>query len=363
MGQFKKYFSFITFILLSVACSKSSDSTTINPTPIIPPAKVLNIKGADLSYLPEIRQSGYAFYNTNGQAEDMLMTLKNAGANVIRLRLWNNPSDQISNFTTVKKLSAEIKSLGLKTLITVHYSDSWADPGKQTKPSLWQNLNFTNLQDSVYAYTKKIMTEMNPDYIQIGNEINGGLLWPEGRSSNISQMKLLLQKAINAVRETNINTKIIIHFAGFSNASSFYTNISDIDFDIIGLSYYPLWHGKDLTALKQTMISLSDNMNKKIFIAETSYPFTHSWNDWTNNIIGSDAQILPEFTATPQGQKNFLNKIKEIVTEVPKAIGFCYWGCEWVSYKGNQSTVGSTWENQAFWDFSNYALPVLEVYK
>ncbi|MBS4044277.1 MAG: glycosyl hydrolase 53 family protein [Chitinophagaceae bacterium] len=356
-----KYYNLIVILFLMTSCSKSNDST--NTTPVIPTTKTLEIKGADISYLPEIRQSSIQFYNAIGQAEDMLTTLKNAGVNVIRLRLWKNPTDATSSFQTVKNLSTEIKALGMKTLITVHYSDSWADPGKQTKPAQWQSLNFTQLQDSVYIYTKKIMQEMNPDYIQIGNEINGGLLWPEGSASNNSQMKLLLQKGITAVREINTSTKIIIHYAGFSNASNFYNSISTLDYDVIGLSYYPLWHGKDVNALKQTMINLSDTYNKKIFIAETSYPFTHSWNDWTNNIIGSDAQILPEFAATPFGQRGFLNKIKEILTEVPKGIGFCYWGAEWVSYKGNQATNGSTWENQAFWDFSNYALPVLDVYK
>ncbi len=311
MKKTQKYFSLFISIFLFISCSKSSD-TTNNPSPVIPVTKVLEIKGTDASYLPEIRQSGIQFYNATGQQEDMLTTLKNAGVNVIRLRLWYNPSTPTSNFNTVKTLSTEIKSLGLKTLITVHYSDSWADPGKQTKPALWQSLNFTQLQDSVFNYTKKIVQEMNPDYIQIGNEINGGLLWPEGSSSNLSQMKTLLQKGITAVRQNNSTTKIIIHFAGIANASSFYNAISDLDFDIIGLSYYPIWHGKDLNTLKQTLKSISESLNKKIFIAETSYPFTHGWNDWTNNIIGSDAQILPEFLATPFGQRSYLNKIKEI---------------------------------------------------
>ncbi len=363
MNFTKKYF-YLFFIVFSISsCSKSSDSTNTTPTPVIPVVKVLEIKGVDVSYLPEIRQSSYIFYNANGQPEDILTTLKNAGVNVLRLRLWHNTTDPSSNFIAVKNLCAEIKSIGLKTLLSVHYSDSWADPGKQTKPMLWQSLNFTQLQDSVYSYTKKIMQEINPDYIQIGNEINGGLLWPEGSTTNLSQMKLLLQKGIKAVRETNTNTKIIIHHAGFANATFFYNSITDINFDIIGISYYPIWHGKDLNALQQTLTTLSDNLNKKIFIAETSYPFTHSWNDWTNNIIGSDAQILPQYAASTIGQKEFLNKLKSIVTDMPKGIGFCYWGGEWVSFKGSQATNGSSWENQALWNFSNYALPALDAYK
>jgi arabinogalactan endo-1,4-beta-galactosidase len=263
----------------------------------------------------------------------------------------------------VKNLSEEIKGLGLKVILTVHYSDSWADPAKQTKPAQWQGIPFNQLLDSVYVYTKKIISEIDPDYIQIGNEINSGLLWPDGNISNISQMKQILQKGITAVRETNTSTKIIIHYAGIENADWFFSNISELDYDLIGVSYYPIWHGKNLDSLKQILTSISNNQNKSVFIAETSYPFTLGWNDWTHNIVGLESQLLPQFPATPSGQKEFLLKIKEIISEVPKGIGFCYWGAEWVSYKGSTATDGSSWENQAFWDFENKSLPVLEVYK
>lgn len=293
----------------------------------------------------------------------MLITLKNAGVNVIRLRVWKNPTEPTSDFETVKSLVREIKSLGLKTLITVHFSDTWADPGHQSKPLQWQSLNFIQLKDSVYSYTKKICSEINPEYIRLGNEINDGLLWPEGKlSSNLSQMKNLLKAGISAVRETNKNTKIIIHCAGFGDADFFYSKISDLDYDIMGISYYPIWHGKDLLVLQQSLTSLSDTYNKFIFIAETSYPFTLEWNDWTNNVIGLNSQLLPEYPATPQGQKDYLLRISDLVTKVPKGIGFCYWGAEWVSYKGSQSVNGSSWENQAFWDFNNKVLPVVGAY-
>lgn len=323
----------------------------------------ITIKGADMSYLPEIRQSNAVFYNADNQPEDMLLTLKKAGVNTIRLRIWNNPIESNSNFLSVKNLSNEIKNMGMKVMITVHYSDTWADPSQQTKPIQWQNISFNQLKDSVYQYTKKIVTAINPHYIQIGNEINGGLLWNEGNITNITQMKQLLEKGTLAVRNTNTTTKIIIHYAGFDGASAFYQNITDLDYDIIGLSYYPMWHGKNLEHLKQSLQSLSSTYNKSIFIAETSYPFTFSWNDWTNNIIGNNTQILPEYAATPQGQKDFLNKIKSIINDVPKAIGFCYWGSEFVSYKGNNATNGSSYENQAFWDFNNKILPVIECYR
>lgn len=353
-----KFLNFFWLFLLFISCSSNE-----NELPQNSPSKILEIKGADLSFLPEIRQSGIILYNSQGQQEDMLTTLKNAGVNTVRLRLWKNPLTSTSNFETVKSLTKEIQSKGMKVILTVHYSDTWADPSHQAKPNEWNNNTFAQLQENVYQYTKKTITEINPEYIQIGNEINNGFLWHEGNISNLLQMKMLLQKGISAVRETNPKTKIIIHFAGFDGVNWFFSQIDGLDYDIIGLSYYPMWHGKNLTTLQQNLETISNTQNKPIFIAETSYPFTFDWNDYTNNIIGSSSQILSEFPATETGQKDYLNKIKEITANVPKGIGFCYWGGEWISYKGKTSTEGSSYENQAFYNFNNKALPVLEAYK
>lgn len=347
----------LAFLAVFISCSKETGND------IIIPENVLEIKGADMSFLPEIRQSGLVLKNASNQPEDMLLTLKNSGVNVIRLRLWKNPSETYANFSSVKNLAQEIQNLGMKVLLTVHYSDTWADPGNQTKPGQWQGVPFNQLKDSVYFYTKKIVSEINPEYIQIGNEINQGFIWPEGNISNPTQFKELLQKGIIAVRETNTQTKIIIHYAGFESANQFYTSISNLDYDLIGLSYYPMWHGKNLETLKQNLITISNTHNKPIFIAETSYPFTLGWNDYTNNVIGLESQILQQFSATPQGQKDYLNKIIAIMDEVPKGIGFCYWGSEWISYKGNTASNGSSYENQAFWDFENKSLPILTCFK
>ncbi len=348
------------FLFFLLSCSDSS-FVAISPTSVTP--EVFEIKGADLSFLPEVRRSNITFTNAENQTEDMLTTLKKSGVNTVRLRLWKNPSTPNSNFETVKSISREIRNKGMKVMLTVHYSDSWADPSKQEKPSTWKNLNINQLQDSVFVYTKKIISEINPDYIQIGNEINNGFLFPEGSFTNLSQMKMLLKKGISAVRQTNPSTKIILQFAGHQYADSFFSNFKDLDYDIIGISYYPKWHGKNLNELQTNLITTSNVNNKPIFIAETSYPFTFDWNDWTNNEIGDNSQILPEFPASEIGQKNYLIKIRTLMKSVPLGIGFCYWGGEWVSYKGDKATDGSNWENQAFWDFKNKALPIIEAYK
>ena len=137
-------------------------------------------------------------------------------------------------------------------------------------------------------------------------------------------------------------------------------NVNEVDYDIIGISYYPIWHGKSLNELKIQLNELSDSFGKQIMIAETAYPFTLDWNDWTNNIVGLENQlILPDYPATPEGQKNFIRDLKNLVTEVSNGIGFCYWGAELIAWDGENSENGSVWENQAVFDFSNKELPVL----
>lgn len=217
----------------------------------------------------------------------------------------------------------------------------------------------------MFAYTIKVVREIEPDYIQIGNEINPGFLFPLGSiSQHLQQFKALLQTAVETVRQTNKTTQIIIHYAGFEDADWFFEQTKSITYDIIGLSYYPLWHGKSLDKLKQKMDYLTVTFDKKIVIAETAYPFTLGWNDWTNNIVGLPEQlILPDFPATGVGQHNFLQEIKTITQEVEGGIGFCYLGAELIAWKGPEATDASPCENQALFDFSNRALPVLEVFK
>ncbi|MDP3461534.1 MAG: glycosyl hydrolase 53 family protein [Bacteroidales bacterium] len=348
----------ILFVLAMViaACNK-------NDQLIIKPADDPFLRAADMSFLPHVRESGIVVYNLEGQPEDMLQTLKNAGVNAIRLRLWNNPTEVYAGMEEVKILSQEIKSRGMKVWLTLHYSDTWADPGTQLKPALWQNISFDALKDSVYAFTQLAVEQIQPDIIQIGNEINNGFLWPEGSKSNIVHFRALLERGIAAVRESDTAVRIMLHYAGHEDAPAFFEQLKLLDFDQIGLSYYPLWHGKDLNALQASMQELSAKYAKDIVIAETAYPFTFGWNDWTNNIIGSQDQILAEYPASEQGQLDFLVKLRALVDSVSTGKGFCYWGSEWVAFRGPQATNGSSWENQALWDFTNKALPVMEAFE
>ena len=320
------------------------------------------ISGVDISDYPKVSSYNPTFYDENNNEIGFINSLIQNGVNTIRLRLWVNPVDESSSLDEVKEFSNELKSLGFKIWVTPHFSDTWAHPGQQQTPSDWSSLSFEELKNQVYTYTSQIMSEINPDYIQIGNEINTGILFPHGRiADNQDQFVELVNEGVNAVRNSSTNAKIILHCAGFESSNWFFNIVNQVDYDIIGISYYPWWHGKSLDDLQNQLSSLSINFEKEILIGETSYPFTLGWNDWTNNNVGLEEHlILPEYPASPQGQKDFIRDIKNLVFEVNNGIGFCYWGADRIAWDGETSTNGSTWENQAVFDFENKELPVLQ---
>lgn len=353
----KFHFVFLLVTIIFISCSEEiiTDPESVG-------AKF--ISAADISSYPEIAEYNPIFYNTNGSRDDFLNILKTSGVNTIRLRLWVNPANRHSGFDEVKQFSSQLKNMGFKIWLTLHYSDTWADPGHQEKPQHWKNLSINALKDSVFSYTEKIVLNIKPDFIQIGNEINSGILHPSGDIiNNPDGFSDLIKSGISAVRKNSSAAKIIIHYAGTDGAESFFNLCRNFDYDIIGLSYYPIWHGKSLENLENSIKLLSQNFNKQILIAETAYPFTLGWNDYTNNIVGMENQLLPGYPATPDGQRNFINKIKNIILNIKTGLGFCYWGGELISWKGQQAKDASSWENQALFDFNNKFLPVLNEFK
>ena len=320
------------------------------------------ISAVDISDYPKVSSYNPTFYDENDNEINFINTLIQNGVNTIRLRLWVNPADESSSLEEVKEFSNELRSMGFKIWITPHFSDTWAHPGQQQIPTNWESLSFEELKNQLYAHTSQIMSEINPDYIQIGNEINTGILFPHGNiADNQDQFVELVNEGVNAVRNNSTNAKIILHCAGFESSNWFFNIVKEVDYDVIGISYYPWWHGKSLDDLQNQLSNLSINFNKEVLIAETSYPFTLGWNDWTNNNVGLEEHlILPDYPASPQGQKDFIRDVKNLILEVNNGIGFCYWGADRIAWDGETSTNGSTWENQAVFDFDNKELPVLE---
>ena len=349
--------TYILIIILIFGCQSDSENNDhwggISPD---------LISAVDISDYPKISSYNPTFYDENNNEIDFINTLIQNGVNTIRLRLWVNPTNESSSLNEVKEFSDELKSLGFKIWITPHFSDTWAHPGQQQIPTNWVSLNFEELKNQLYTYTSQIMNEIDPDYIQIGNEINTGILFPHGNiADNQDQFVELINVGVSAVRNNSTNAKIILHCAGFESSNWFFNIVKEVDYDIIGISYYPWWHGKSLDDLQNQLSNLSVNFNKEVLIAETSYPFTLGWNDWTNNNVGLEEHlILPEYPASPQGQKDFIRDIKNLILEVNNGIGFCYWGADSIAWDGETSTNGSTWENQAVFDFDNKELPVLK---
>ncbi len=353
-----KLIALLGFLISLPSCSKpgSVDSAKSNQVQEL-------LRSADLSRWPEIASYNPEFKNRNGEIQAFLDILEAEGINTVRLKLWHSPDGRTSSLAEVDSFAHELKSRGFKIWLSLHYSDTWADPSQQNPPAAWSNLEFESLKDSIYQYTFRISQQIDADIVQIGNEINNGFIHPMGnRFSNPEQFQALLETASQAVREAGSSSEIMLHYAGFAGAKDFFNEIPSSIYDCIGLSYYPKWHGKSLSSLSLAAEELTEVFDKDLYIAETAYPFTLDWNDWTNNIVGLESQLIPRYPATAEGQKEFLAEIRAICERNDRIQGFCYWGGELIAWKGDTATNASPWENQALFNFGNEALPVLEVF-
>lgn len=360
-------------------CNGSDDSESQQNTP--PDDVSIFYKGMDLSFQSELEDYNLIYKDENGIPVELLNFVSENGTNLVRLKLWHTPQNGENGLDDVKAYAQRIKSKGMDFLLNFHYSDYWADPGTQTPPVAWQNMTNEQIRVAIYEYTKDVVTQLKnqntlPDMIQIGNETNSGFLWNYGKvwgdfSDNWSNYATLVNEAIRAVREvdTENSVKIMLHHSSVENAIYFFNelNVYDVDFDIIGLSYYPQFQTHNLTLIQSKLNELATTFNKDILMVEVAYPFTFDWNDNSNNFIGDESQILSQFAATPQGQKAYLTWLVNTIKDIPNnhGIGFCYWAPDWVAFSGNEntSTSGSSWENQCVFDFDLNALPIFDVYK
>jgi len=359
-------FYFLISVLFLAGCSKKQTATLPVPIQHPNPLSVREfIRGADLSFLPEIRSSGATFSDSTGAVKDGLLIFKDNGCNTVRIRIWNNPINGRSGFTEVQAFAAEVKANGMQVLLDFHYSDTWTDPAQQKKPDVWKVLPDSTLADSLYQFTRRVVANIKPEYVQIGNELNGGMLWDNGRINKPDAFTRFLKAGVKAVREELPNTKIVMHFAGLNSSDYFYNLLKTkaVDYDVIGLSFYPQWHGKNLDTLRNTVNRLSSTFSKNIMLAEYAYPFSLLWADYTNNTLGSANQILSAYPATPEGQFQYVSQLKKIMWDCPKGIGLCYWAPEWIAFRGPTATNGSNAENLALFDFSHKALPAMKVFR
>ena len=329
--------------------------------------------GGDISLLTKAEEHGAIYYNDNGtRITNMLSYLKEQGLNAMRVRLFVDPSkanaeDQgegvCQDLPFVVALGQRIKAAGFNLLLDIHYSDTWTDPGQHSTPSSWTVTSA--LGDSVYSYTKRVLNTMiaagaSPDFIQVGNEVTYGMLWPTGHcypsganygNGTFSNFVNYLKRGIQACREVCPSAKIVVHteMSRISNVTSFYQTLQNYapDFDIIGLSYYPYWHG-DLSVLDGLLTTLEGTYpSKKIQIVETGYPHAYYPS-------GANYDLQSIWPATEAGQKAFANALVSTLNAHSHVDGLYWWFPEANEYGIHYTNAVTTnWYNCGWWDNQN----------
>lgn len=296
-------------------------------------------KGMDISFLQEYMEKGMKTYDLDGTQIDPLELAKKHGVNAMRLRIWHTPENvpESGGYCSLERtiaMAKKIKQEGFDFLLDFHYSDWWADPGKQRKPMAWENLHGTELEETVYTYTKKVLCALKeagamPDMVQIGNEIRSGLLFPDGELPDYASMVRLVNAGIRAAREIGGKELLIMIHLDQGGRYFYLKDWFDrafeaglSDFDVIGLSYYPFWHGT-FNDLKETTKKLIQDFKKPIILAETA----HAWRKSKNGFIDEAQEKIAGFAASPFGQRMVLDMDNTIMASLPDKMGrgIYYW--------------------------------------
>lgn len=393
--------SLLVAAMLATGLTMMAPSVLAAETVQIQPVKVAAdfIKGADVSMLAEVEKHGGKFFDEHGNPQDAMAILKENGFNYIRLRLWVEPKDADgkpygggnNDLATTIALAQRAKANGMKFLLDYHYSDFWMDPARQNKPKAWANMNIDQLTEAVYQHTKTTMDAFAkagvlPDMVQVGNEINGGMLWPEGKSwgqngGEFDRLAGLLNAGIKAVKEHGDQIKIMLHLAEGTKNDTFIWWFDEITkrkvpFDIIGLSYYIYWNGP-MNALQYNMDDISKRYDKDLIVVEAAYGYTTANCDNAENNFTSKEADDAGYPATVQGQANYLHDLLQVVTKVPegRGKGVFYWepawlptpGATWATkagmkYNSDDWKEGNARENQSLFDCQGKVLPSIKAF-
>lgn len=360
-------------------------------------------KGMDISTIKEVESLGGKFYD-HGVEKDVFEILKSYGTNAVRLRLWNDPYSAdgtpygagTNDLPTTIELAKRAKTHGMDVLLCMHYSDFWADPGKQRVPKAWRGMDADELTDAVYDFTREVLLAMReaeafPDLIQVGNELTNGMLWPQGKlleCGNYDNLARFVSAGIRAVRSVDQELPVMIHLDNGGNAPMYrdwfdhYMERGE-DFQIIGLSYYPFWHGA-LEDLQNNMNDLVVRYGKELVIAEVSMGFTMKDYGIYEELAENERKgyaTKPElveklqFPMSKEGQADFMKALFRVIDQAPenKCRGFFYWEPAWIPVPGsgwaNEEALkyieekgpgGNEWANQALFDYEGQSLPALE---
>lgn len=317
------------------------------------------IFGMDASQVPALEQAGVTYYDYNGKEADVFKVLAESGINYIRARVWVDPFDAEGNgygggncnIDTAVEIGKRATKYGMKLLVNFHYSDFWADPGKQMTPKAWQGMDIETKAETLYQYTADCLNKLKEaevavGMVQIGNETNGAMcgekLWVD--------IYELMKAGSRATREVFPEALIAVHFANPEKADSYATyakklDYYSLDYDVFASSYYPYWHGS-LENLTNVLNQVTDTYGKKIMIAETSYAYTPEDTDFNGNTISGGGGIVLDYPMTIQGQANHLRNLTDtVVNDIRNGIGIFYWEGTWISVGGD------SWEeNSKLWE-------------
>lgn len=402
----------LMFLFLLEGCNlktvekvKSSDSIYVRKIENIDDDFIM---GMDVSSVISLENSGIKFYDYEGNEADIFETLAKSGINTIRVRVWNDPFDANghgygggnNNIDTAVEIGKRASKYGLKLLVDFHYSDFWADPGKQMVPKAWKDMEIEDKAKALYEYTKDSLDKLkkaNVDVtmVQIGNETNGAMC---GEKIWMNIVYHLMANASKAIREVYPKALIAVHFANPENSDSydFYASklaYYDLDYDVFASSYYPYWHGT-LDNLANVLNGISEKYNKKVMVMETSYAYRDDDTDFFGNTISEGSNVTKNYPYTIQGQANcVLDVIDTVANKINNGIGVCYWEGAWItvgqsSYEENfklWEEYGSGWassyakeydkddagkyyggsavDNQAFFDETGHPLESLKLFE
>lgn len=328
----------LLLILMAAGCS-SGESPSEKPTPLPPPPFL----GADVSALERIEQAGGVF-RSGGTPGDAIAILRAHGSNIFRLRLFVNPNGQevqVNDLPYTVRMATRVKAAGAKLLLDIHYSDTWADPGHQVTPAAWAGLDIDALEQQVEDYTDSVITQLKqagalPDIVQIGNEVDWGMLWPLGELSSGSdssaqwdQFTRLLKAGIRGVQGAlapGDSVRIMLQYSqgGSSGGTQwFFDHIGayGVPYDLIGLSYYPWWHGS-LNGLKVNLNATAQRYGRDVMVVETSYPWrAGGWEGMASN------RAAMTWPVSPAGQAMFVADVRDAVATVPggQGAGVVWW--------------------------------------
>ena len=327
------------------------------------------IMGMDASSVIAEEASGVKYYNFDGQEQDVFQTLAESGINYIRVRVWNNPHDSNGNgygggncdINTALEIGKRATKYGMKLLVNFHYSDFWADPGKQMVPLAWKDMNITDKTDALYQYTKESLqllkkAGVDVGMVQVGNETNGAMCG----ETDWESMAQLFNAGSKAVREVFPNALVALHFANPETANRYADYAANLDFlqvdyDVFASSYYPVWHGT-LDNLAKVLTHVSEKYGKKVLIAETAYAYTPEDTDFNGNTISDESIVTKNYPYTVQGQANCIRDVIKTAANIPNCLGVFYWEGTWISVGQNSWEENNTkWEKYGSGWASSYA--------